>query len=167
MSLHVPRRFATATALLLLPALALAAELPKRKSGLWEVSTAAGEGKTVAAQMCVDQKTDDLSRQIAGAGVTCSKQTMRREGQRYIHDSVCKFGESTATSRAIFSGSFDSSYEVDVTAKYSPPMMGMSEGRSIIKARWLGPCKPGQKPGDVIMPNGTVINLQNPPKPGK
>ena len=31
------------------------------------------------------------------------------------------------------------------------------------EARWLGPCKPGQKPGDVIMPNmggaGGSINV--------
>jgi Protein of unknown function (DUF3617) len=150
----------------LAPALASAADLPRRKSGLWEMSTAAQQGQTVAATMCVDQKTDDLSRQLAGAGVSCSKQDVRREAaNRYVFDSVCKFGESTATSRAVFTGSFDSQYEVDITAKYAPPMMGMNEGRSKIRARWLGPCKAGQRPGDIIMPNGAAINILDSQKP--
>jgi hypothetical protein len=33
-----------------------------------------------------------------------------------------------------------------------------------MEARWLGPCEPGQKPGDVIMPGGKVIpTAPNPP----
>jgi hypothetical protein len=145
---------------------ALSADLPRRKSGLWEISTATGQGQSVAATMCVDQKADDLSRQLAGAGVTCSKQDVRRESAtRYVFDSVCQFGESTATSRAVFTGSFDSQYDVEITAKYAPPMMGMSEGRSTIRSRWLGPCKAGQKPGDLMMPNGTTINVLDMPKP--
>jgi hypothetical protein len=27
-----------------------------------------------------------------------------------------------------------------------------------MEARWVGPCKPGMKPGDMIMPNGQVIS---------
>jgi hypothetical protein len=150
----------------LAPALVSGADLPRRKSGLWEMSTAAQQGQTVAATMCVDQKTDDLSRQLAGVGVSCSKQDIRREAaNRYVFDSVCRFGESTATSRAVFTGSFDSQYEVDISAKYAPPMMGMSEGRSRIRARWLGPCKAGQRPGDIVMPNGTTINILETQKP--
>ncbi|HVE48603.1 MAG TPA: DUF3617 family protein [Casimicrobiaceae bacterium] len=140
--------------------LACAADLPKRKSGLWELSTATQQGQMVAAQMCIDQKSDDLTRQLAGVGVTCSKQNIKRESAtRYVIDSVCRFGDSTATSRAIFTGSFESDYSVDISAKYSPPMMGMNEGRSTIKARWLSACKSGQRPGDLVMPNGMTINV--------
>ena len=28
-----------------------------------------------------------------------------------------------------------------------------------LDARWVGPCKPGQKPGDVIMPNVGGMNI--------
>ena len=28
------------------------------------------------------------------------------------------------------------------------------------EARWLGPCKAGQKPGDVIMPGMQKFNMQ-------
>ena len=158
-------RFAplVAAALALATLAANAADLPRRKSGLWEIATANQQGQPFAAQMCVDQKTDDLTRQLAGVGVTCSKQNVRRESAtRYVIDSVCQFGESTATSRAVFTGSFESKYDVDITAKYVPPMMGMSEGRSTINARWISACKPGQRPGDIILPNGMTMNVLQP-----
>jgi hypothetical protein len=28
------------------------------------------------------------------------------------------------------------------------------------EARWLGPCKPGQKPGDIIMPGVGKLNME-------
>ena len=154
---------AALTLAIVAPATASAVDLPRRKSGLWEISTAAQQGQPVSAQMCVDQKTDDLTRQLAGVGVTCSKQSVKRESAtRYVIDSVCRFGESTATSRAVFTGSFESRYDVDITAKYVPPMMGISEGRSTINARWLSACKPGQRPGDIILPNGITMNVLQP-----
>ena len=143
---------------------AYAAELPKRKSGSWEISTSqAGGPPGPVAQMCIDATTDDFARQLAAGALECSKQDLRREGGRYISDSVCKIGESVATSRIVISGDFETAYQADIEAKYAPPLMGMSEGRTTVSARWLGPCKPGQRPGDVTMPNGTVINVQDPP----
>lgn len=141
-----------------------AAELPKRKSGQWEISTAQTGGPPgPVVQMCIDEKIDDLTRQLASDTVKCSKQDIRREGDRYVVESVCRIGESTATTRAVFTGKFDSAYQADIDAKYSPPLMGMSEGRSTMSARWLGPCRAGQRPGDITMPDGTVINLQDAP----
>lgn len=146
------------------PLAANAAELPKRKSGLWEISTAQTGGPAgPLAQLCIDEKTDDLTRQLAAGAVPCSKQDIRREGDRYVAESVCRIGDTTATTRTVFSGKFDSAYQADIDAKYSPPLMGMSEGRSTVSARWLGPCRAGQRPGDITMPNGTVINLYDAP----
>jgi hypothetical protein len=142
-------------------------DMPKRKSGLWEINTtrdagaAAGPRGGGPIQTCIDEKTDDMSRQMGenASKEMCSRREMRREGDRIIADSVCKFGETTATSRSVVSGKFDSGYEVDVRTKFDPPMGGMSESHSIIKARWLGPCKADQRPGDVIMPNGMKMNM--------
>ncbi len=146
------------------PLAANAADLPKRKSGQWEISTSQPGGPPgPVAQMCIDQKTDDLTRQLAAGGITCSEQDIRREGDRYVADSVCRIGDSTATTRAVFSGNFDTTYNADIEAKYSPPLMGMSEGRSMVSARWLGPCRAGARPGDITMPNGMVMNLYDAP----
>lgn len=145
-------------------------ELPKRRSGIWEVATAqTGGAAGPSAQLCIDEKTDDLAKQLAAGSIFCSRMDVRREGDRYIADSVCRIGDTTATSRTVFTGNFSSGYTADIQAKYSPPLMGMSEGYSTITARWLGPCKTGMRPGDLILPNGTTINVFDTPArpPGK
>jgi hypothetical protein len=143
---------------------ALAADLPKRKSGLWEITTSEPGGPPgPVATMCIDQRLDDMARQLMAGSVTCTKQDLRREGDRYISDSVCRIGDSTATTRAVISGNFETAYRADIQAKYSPPLMGMSEGRSTMSARWLGPCRAGQRAGDIVMPGGSTINLYDAP----
>jgi len=143
---------------------AAAVDLPKRKSGVWDITTSQGNGAPgPSATMCVDESTDDLAQQLAAGAISCSKQEIRREGDRYVADSVCRIGDSTATTRTVFTGSFASGYTADIQAKYSPPLMGMSEGRSRISAKWLGPCRPGQRAGDLTLPNGTTINVFDAP----
>jgi hypothetical protein len=81
--------------------------------------------------------------------MTCSKPRTRREGASFVVDATCKVNGSTATTRAVFSGSFDSAYKVDIKSTYNPPFQGTRESTTQMEAKWLGPCKP-QKPGDVI-----------------
>ena len=90
---------------------------------------------------------------------TCSKNEIKRSGNRMTIDSVCKFGESTATSHSVFTGSFDSAYRVETKSSYDPPMMGMKEGSVVMEAKWLGPCKADQRPGDMILGNGMKMNM--------
>ena len=61
----------------------------------------------------------------------------------------------------MFTGSFDTSYKADINATYDPPLMGMKEGRTLVEARWVGPCKADQRPGDVILSNGMKINMND------
>ena len=157
-------RFLVVLAAASVPIATHAIDLPKRKSGLWEISTSQTGGPAgPTVQMCIDEKLDDLARQLAAGAVTCSRQDVRREGDRYTVDSVCRIGESTATTRMVFTGSFDTQYQADIDAKYSPPLMGMSEGRSTVIARRLGSCRAGQRAGDVLMPGGTTVNLYDAP----
>jgi hypothetical protein len=157
------RRIAVAVAVLCLCVQALAIDMPKRKSGLWEIKIAQDSSSrpAQAMQMCIDQKTDDMAQQM-GASVAkqaCSKQDIRREGGKIVGDSVCKIGETTATSHSVFSGAFEQSYRGEIRTRYAPPLMGKSESTTVIEARWIGPCAADQKPGDMIMPNGMKINI--------
>ena len=139
---------------------ATAADLPRRKSGLWEVTAAqANSAPAPAGQLCIDEKTDDLARQLGQGAMDCSRQDIRSEGGGYVIDSVCRLGDTTATTLARISGSFESAYQVDIDSKYEPPLMGMREGRATVRARWLGPCKPGQRAGDMTLPGGMTINI--------
>jgi len=144
----------------------LAADYPPRKPGLWETSVqtdAKGSEKMgpLVSQQCIDAASDKALREM-GMGMSqgmCSKQDMRSEGGRLVVDSVCKIGNTIATTHGVISGDFSSSYRMEMTSTYNPPMMGRSGGASVIAARWLGPCKSDQKPGDVIMSNGMKMNM--------
>jgi len=151
-----------------LSAQAHAFDFPKRKSGLWEIETssAARQGAPQKAQMCIDQKSADALSEM-GTGMTkkmCSKNDVRREGAAIVSDSVCTFGSSTITTHSVITGKFDSAYKVDTRSTYDPPLNGMTEGAAVIQARWIGPCKADQKPGDMILPNGMKINVNDRPK---
>ena len=142
-------------------------DFPKRKSGLWQITTRTTSGNIPphTVQLCIDRKTDNAVQQAA-VGATkehCSRNDLGRQGDQLIADTVCKFGDITATTHSVFTGDFDASYRVETSSKYEPPMAGVSEGSAIIEARWLSPCKPDQHPGDLILSNGLKININDAP----
>lgn len=144
------------------PVAAASFDAPKRKSGLWEIKMSGAQSKGMPAlQQCIDEKTDDLMTKEMGATqkTPCSKSEMRREGEKIVAESVCKMENSTATTRAVFTGRFDSAYKADIKTTYEPPLRGMKESSSVIEAKWLGPCQAGQKPGDMMMPGMPNINM--------
>lgn len=149
------RRTALVLSTLLFAVGAVAADAPARKSGLWEMTNKMGAPypMTQTMQQCVDEKTDKLTEQAGTkeAQQNCSKNEVRREGGKVIVHSVCKMDGTTATTRAEFSGDFASNYRGDIRTTYSPPMEGMKESQMSVAAKWLGPCKAGMKPGDVVM----------------
>ena len=141
---------------------AAAVDTPKRKSGLWEIKMSNASAKATTMQQCVDQSTDDLMKNnMAGMEKSCSKNEMRRDGDKIITESICKVGASTATTRAVLTGHFDTAYKADIKSTYDPPLQGMKESTSVIDAKWLGACKPGQKAGDISIPGMPNINMND------
>jgi len=155
----------------LAPALAL--DMPTRKAGLWELKMIF-EGRNLPAtvmRQCVDAATDKkMNANFGGAALEeCSKQDMKNIGGTITVDSVCTFGETTTTSHAVVTGSFDSAYTMKVasTRAGGPPLPGTTPGAEThmtIEAKWLGACEAGQRPGDVIMSNGRTMNILDLPK---
>lgn len=147
---------------------ASAADYPARKPGLWETSMQttgkAGEKMApVVSQQCLDAASDKALRDM-GMGTSegmCSQQALRTEGGKLVNDSVCKVGSSTVSSHTVISGDFSTAYRMDMSSKYSPPMGGLAATESVIQAKWLGPCKPGQRPGDMVMPGGLTMNFMD------
>jgi hypothetical protein len=127
-------------------------DAPKRKSGLWEMTTQVhGMPAMPTVQQCIDQKTDDLFTPQEGKS-TCTVTQQKRTGDRLEVVSVCKESGSTSTAHAVFVGSFDSQYRAEVHVTYDPPQAGRKEATLTTSGKWLSACKAGQKPGDVIMP---------------
>lgn len=146
-----------------LAASAFAADIPKRKSGLWEINThMEGVPNMGPMQQCIDQNTDNLMQEQAQKEKPkCSVMDVKTQGNKVTMHSVCRIENTTATTDAVFTGAFDSAYKGNMHIRYNPPMQGMSESKMAMEARWLGACKAGQKPGDVIMPNMKNMNLND------
>lgn len=144
-----------------------AMDLPTRKAGLWAVTLTFDNNKIPpqTMQQCIDPTTDKAMNASFGGlqQDLCSKQDMQNVGGTITVDSVCKIGPATRTSHAVITGSFDSAYTINVTSKSDGPPLPTTaaDGQShmTIDAKWTGPCKADQKPGDVIMSNGMKINI--------
>ena len=138
--------FALPLFLLCFPALA-ADDAPTRKSGLWHITMSGPHMGRMELEECVDRRSDDMFKPEDPSA--CSKIDIRRQGAAINVEFICKEEDSTVTSRGTFSGNFDSAYKGSFKVTYNPPVEGMRETTMQTEGRWLGPCKPGQKPGDI------------------
>jgi hypothetical protein len=68
---------------------------------------------------------------------------------------------ATVTSHAETSGDFNSAYTVTVTSRSEGGRLGTRDSKIAMTAKWTGPCKDGQKPGDVVMPGGFKMNMRD------
>jgi len=143
-------------------AVSAADDMPRRKSGLWEVKMSmAGKASPMGTmQTCVDQASDDLMQSNAkrATAKNCTRSDIKRDGDRVLVHSECTLDKMKTISDAVFSGSFDSGYRGDITTQYDPPMAGHGQMQMTIEARWLGPCKAGQKAGDIVI-NGQTLSI--------
>jgi hypothetical protein len=159
--------FAMALGLLaLLPAhSACADELPIRKAGLWEMkmATAGSAVSGMTMQQCTDETTDkQMSTMFAAAKQVCSKRDIQKTATGYVADSECTAGGATRTSHSEITGDFNSAYTVKFTAHSDHGPTGQPHDFSTtIEAKWIGACKPDQKPGDIIMPGGLKMNVND------
>jgi hypothetical protein len=138
-----------------------AAELPSRKSGLWQVKTSIGNSNAPARVVlqCIDAATDQMMQSSAGpfAPTACPERKVQSSENSTTIDSTCTFGGKPATAHSVVTGSFDGAYTMTVTSQ-SEDIPG---GKMIMTmdAKWLGACAADQKPGDVVLGNGVKINL--------
>lgn len=152
-----PAALAAIALLMSLPA--LAEELPERKPGLWE-SKSVGEQGEVVAKQCVGPGTD---RSLVGsmAGGNCSKMLVTRTATGYAVETECAMGPIKASGSSVVTGDFETTVRTEGTTKLTgmPGQPAPVERKLVVEAKRLGDCGPGQKPGDVIMPDGKVISM--------
>ena len=142
-----------------------AAELPIRKAGLWEMKVVRSGSPMpeMTMQHCTDETTDKqmstafspLSKEI------CSKNDVVQTATGYATDSVCSVGGASMTSHSDVTGDFNSAYTVKTTTHSERGPAGVRDVTMVIEAKYLGACKPDQKPGDIVMPGGFKINIKD------
>jgi Protein of unknown function (DUF3617) len=164
----LPAIVATLAAALAMPA--LAQDMPKRKSGLWEINMDRGnargkDGKTGPAAVvtqCVDQAKDDALHQMGqqmAREMKCTWTNLQRTPAGLVNESACDLGTMKTKSKTVITGDFNTAYKMEIHTRYEPPMMGQAEGTTIMEGKWVGACKPGQRPGDMTMPGGMTMNI--------
>ena len=144
---------------------AFAQDYPKLKPGLWEMERTAERASQHPNRltMCLD---DTVQKEMfdMGAGAMkgmCSKHEFRMSGSRGTGDFVCDFGGSRMHSKSTMQMTGNTGYRTEIHTTYDPPFMGQSESTTILTARHVGACKQGQRPGDVILPNGQTLNVRD------
>ena len=151
---------------ILLPTLrAGAVELPLRKAGLWEMKMVRSGSPMpeMTMQHCTDETTDKematsfspMSKEV------CSKRDIQQTATGYVTDSVCSVAGASMTSHSDIVGDFNSAYTVKTTAHSDHGVAGIKDATTTIEAKWLGACKPDQKPGDIVMPGGFKLNVKD------
>ena len=144
---------------------ARATDLPIRKAGLWEMKVVrtGSPMPEMTMQHCTDETTDKqmstafspMSKEI------CSKNDIQQTATGYATDSVCSVAGTSMTSHSDITGDFNSAYTVKTTTHSDRGPAGLHDTTIAIEAKWLGACKPDQKPGDIVMPGGFKMNIKD------
>ena len=143
----------------------LAQDYPKLRAGLWEMERAATSAthQPNRLTMCLD---DSVQKDMFDMGVgamagMCSKHDFSFSGSRGTGDFICDIGGSRMHSRSTMVLSGNTGYRTEIRTTYDPPFMGQTESTTVLTARHVGACKPGQRPGDMVMPNGQTLNVRD------
>ena len=154
--------------LALLPALdARAVEMPIRKAGLWEMKMVRTGSPLpeMTMQHCTDESTDkEMSTAFSPmSNEICSRHDIEKTATGYVTDSVCSVAGVSMTSHSDITGDFNSAYTVKTTShsERGPSGVPPRDATTVLEAKWLGACKPDQKPGDMIMPGGFKLNIKD------
>ena len=117
-----------------------AAEPPRIKPGLWEIRLQATAYRSPPMIACIGAMSDQQRQQEQdNVRKLCSKHESRELGGKWVVDAVCAAGGNTVTQRVTTSLAGDSFHEEN----------RVSRGNNFSDGKWLGACKPSQKPDMV------------------
>jgi hypothetical protein len=144
------------------------ADLPVRKAGLWEVTIQAhspsGVGGPVQPAMKVLQCTDAKAERIVPlfllpAREGCQRITVTKNTPRGGHDvgAVCQSHGQRMDMQLTLLGDVQARYHGTYRIQH-PASPSNNTGSVPFEGRWLGRCKPGQRAGDMVLPNGITVN---------
>lgn len=146
------------------------AALPARKAGLWEVTVQphapAGMGGMRQPPQTVRQCTSARAERVMLLAIlpgqeNCGKfQVAKRAGQGGGYDiaAACKVHDQRVLANVQLRGDLRSVYSGTYRVEFPGAPAG-SSGPVDFQGRWLGACAAGQRPGDMVLPNGIKVNV--------
>lgn len=114
-----------------------AEDVPRRKAGLWELTTIGAGSGTNKAKTCIGENDKILSPE----GTNCTEPKVTRGGaDTVIVDVVCTTGQGKETISGAFTGDFSTRYRAQVKMTFDPPPKGMLPHMGVtIDGKYLGP----------------------------
>lgn len=127
-----------------------ASGLPRFRPGLWQVvrEDDSDDSGPETVKSCIGEEANAELRAALAGSPGC--QTTRSTGVGGLTvTSVCAQGETKVKSVLTLAGN-DTAYNMSIAMQLTLPDGKTSGGRVTGKARWVGPCPAGMKPGDEI-----------------
>lgn len=149
------------------------AHLPARKSGLWEVTVRSDElrlrrhgqaqNRPQTVQMCISAEAEAVMLfAIVPGQQNCREVTVQprntKDGGGWDIHTVCFVHDNRVEADMQLTGDLASEYRGAYNVKY-PHTPINDTGRMLFEGRWLGECRTGQRPGDMVLPNGVTVNV--------
>lgn len=147
-----------------------ASHLPARKAGLWEMTLAAhasqGPGSAMQPEVTVQQCTNAAAEPVMllallPAQESCTEiRVARRSGHGGGYDirTECSSDGRPVRGRVSLWGDMQDIYGGEYSVSF-PQTPQNNVGPVAFQGRWLGSCRAGQKPGDMVLPNGITVNV--------
>ena len=117
-----------------------AVEPPAQKPGVWETTMKGTSIPGRSMSMCMDAATQVEAN--ATKKQYCSKNEWRHEGNIWTGDSVCAVMGNQIVAHAVMTMNGEDAYHTEITSQ-----SGNKSSVMTVDGKWLGACKPGQKPG--------------------
>jgi len=140
---------------------------PKRKPGLWSQTMVTG-GVTQTVKICLDEATE-ARMTIWGQQVNqemCARNSFARMPGGWTFDSECDMGGmGKVTSKGTVTGDFNSRYVIKATSTTTGSSMPEANRTDTMEMTgvWEGACPAGMPPGEMTLPGGMTMNLNNLP----
>jgi hypothetical protein len=151
-------------ALLLVMGVAVAADEPELKEGLWSVHTQAttnpGGKKAVSNYtICRNHAFDQTIRLRAKAQKSCTMVTEIVSAGKYSSKSHCAVGGTTIDTTGTTTYQGDTATHSESHGVYTPAMPDIGDVTMVMDQKYIGSCPAKLHPGDRTNSDGSVVHL--------
>ncbi len=136
---------------------------PHRRAGLWEQRTLLAGAPATVSKLCIDQATEAalIGGGAQAARADCPVFQSQTVGTATISDATCTKGGLTVSTHTVGTFVGDTQFHLDMrshsTGANAPP-----DSTASIDGTWTGACPATMKPGDLMLPDGTIVPLTKP-----
>jgi len=141
-------------------------QFPHRRPGLWtQVTGMDGPPSGPGTQMCVDATSEArlsaFAQHVPGATCTPPQLVRNLDGSMNVAESCDMGANGKIVTSGVIRGDFNTSYTEVVDSQISGSSVAQMNGdhKMTVTGTWTGPCAPGQRGGDIILPGGQTHNI--------